>query len=553
MTNAPGTAYHQLVQLLAMLALAAVSVWSWAQHSHQITSDPGFRPDNEFAAAFVENLDTATIAVYPSLVRRAGRTAVSFASREQIVKALHDNGIATAIAKNRRIDLGQLRGRSQWEVFEFGEQHIAAALQDGPLDTDYRLVMEFLLPVSDQEIFAVHCYIFDQQGRSAFSFLLNAHHQSFVDARLSAEDSSEAARQALIQRATALGMAALQAQIERAKICGTHTAAPPVVPHSGLIDGFEGSLPAGADRFGNALGFITFSDGRSTVEISTTEAYPPLPPKVEKNAVLRMDMNVTGWAGAVHVFENDAVDQWVTHDWSGHQELSFWFYGNNSGTSMFIDVLDNRKPCSTVDDAERYYYEFTDDFSGWERVTVRFAQMLRKDIGNGAPHDGLNLSAVHGWAIGALQTSGPLTFYIDDVDVRKVSTRGTDYPINERPMYGGLEKTAAQKRADKQYIKTATRGGRSREEAAEVAAQAGWKVFYEGDTVTAIKRFNQAWLLDSTNQHALWGFAVICGDRNEFEQAVRFFRMAIANGPQNPNLKRDYEFALKQSTKFETE
>jgi hypothetical protein len=183
------------------------------------TPDPGFRPQSEYAPAFLESLDTATFVVHPSIVRRANRTAHSFASQAQIIDSLNTENIVTAVAGRRRIDLGRLlgTGSSQWEVFENDMQRVAEALPKQGSDAQYHLVMEFLLPVSDQQIFGVHCYVLDQQGQSAFSFLLNSHHQLFVDANLMAANSSEEARSNMLTRATQVGVTALEQQIENAR------------------------------------------------------------------------------------------------------------------------------------------------------------------------------------------------------------------------------------------------------------------------------------------------------------------------------------------------
>ena len=44
----------------------------------------------------------------------------------------------------------------------------------------------------------------------------------------------------------------------------------------------------------------------------------------------------------------------------------FWLYGNNTGGVIFVDILDNRNPGSTTDDAERFVYDINDDFDGWQ-------------------------------------------------------------------------------------------------------------------------------------------------------------------------------------------
>ena len=130
-----------------------------------------------------------------------------------------------------------------------------------------------------------------------------------------------------------------------------------------------------------------------------------------------MNVNVVSYAGLTHSFENAAVNQWVSQDWSAYAGISFWLYGNNSGTTLFVDVLDNRNPGSTKDDAERFSVDFKDNFSGWKQIEIPFDSLHRKEIGNGAPNDGLGLTEVHGWAFGAVTTPAPQIYYLDDVSL----------------------------------------------------------------------------------------------------------------------------------------
>ena len=188
-----------------------------------------------------------------------------------------------------------------------------------------------------------------------------------------------------------------------------------------IVDDFESGLASGTDADGNNIGFFTFSDG-SPVGISTTTAPPaPVPGAVVPNNVLQMDANVAVYGGFIHAFENEAVDTWVPQDWSAFEGLSFWLLGQGSGTTLFIDLLENRSPGSTTDDAERWTASFVDDFSGWRFLELPFADFVRKDIGNGAPNDGLTLTEVHGWALGALATPGAVTWYMDDVGLYGVA------------------------------------------------------------------------------------------------------------------------------------
>lgn len=187
------------------------------------------------------------------------------------------------------------------------------------------------------------------------------------------------------------------------------------------VDGFEGGLPAGIDGSnGILIGFSTFQ-GSGAVAIGTTSTPPaPVPGAAPGNRVLKLDVDTDSFAGFVHVFENAAVDRLAPRDWSSYDTLTFWLYGHDSGAEMYIDVLDNREPGSTGYPFELWTSTFVDDFSGWKVMSIAFADLTRKEIGNGAPNDGLGLTTAHGWALGTLATGGPRTYYVDDV--RVVST-----------------------------------------------------------------------------------------------------------------------------------
>lgn len=185
-----------------------------------------------------------------------------------------------------------------------------------------------------------------------------------------------------------------------------------------IIDDFESGLPTGTDGDGNDIGFVTFSDGTSSVSISTTDTPPvSVPGSPAGNTVLQADTNVIsgGYAGFIHLFENETVDTWTPQDWSSFAGIGFWLYGNNTGKTLFIDVLDNRNDGSTSDDAERWSVDMTDNFSGWQYIELPWEAFHRKEIGNGAPNDGFTLTQVHGWAFGVFSSGLSFTNYIDDV------------------------------------------------------------------------------------------------------------------------------------------
>jgi beta-glucanase (GH16 family) len=189
-----------------------------------------------------------------------------------------------------------------------------------------------------------------------------------------------------------------------------------VGPIDRVIDAFEAGLPSGTDPNGVPLGFFTFQGASSSAALATTTAPPAILPAVgTPNTVLQVDLNVTSFAGFVHNFSDSPPTAWTPQDWTHYEGFALWIYGAGSGATLFIDILDNRNPGSTRDDAERWTVAFADSFTGWRNLRFLFSSFARKDIGNGAPNDGLTLASVHGWAFGALGTGGPRRYFIDQV------------------------------------------------------------------------------------------------------------------------------------------
>ncbi|HPI91893.1 MAG TPA: hypothetical protein PK350_02095 [Deltaproteobacteria bacterium] len=111
--------------------------------------------------------------------------------------------------------------------------------------------------------------------------------------------------------------------------------------------------------------------------------------------------------------------------------------------------------------------------------------------------------------------------------------------LNELPMYGGIKKTSEQKDADQDYINTMVKACGSRERGAQEAAKRGWQAVYSGDLSTAMKRFNQAWLLDDKNAGAYWGFGVVLSMRGQEEQGMSMLKKAYDLAPDNARLIAD--------------
>jgi hypothetical protein len=76
-------------------------------------------------------------------------------------------------------------------------------------------------------------------------------------------------------------------------------------------------------------------------------------------------------------------------------------------------------------------------------------------------------------------------------------------PISQIPMYDGRKFTPEQRNANERFINGSIDEFGSLETASEAYVEFDWSYYREGDLATAMKRFNQAWLLDDKNPGAL--------------------------------------------------
>src|SRR5659263_21881 len=77
-------------------------------------------------------------------------------------------------------------------------------------------------------------------------------------------------------------------------------------------------------------------------------------------------------------------------------------------------------------------------------------------------------------------------------------------PNNNLPRYGNVKKNQKYIDIDNKFIDEVVKQFGSRKEAAKNSVGYGWDYFQRGDITNAMKRFNQAWLLDSTLIDTYW-------------------------------------------------
>jgi len=112
-------------------------------------------------------------------------------------------------------------------------------------------------------------------------------------------------------------------------------------------------------------------------------------------------------------------------------------------------------------------------------------------------------------------------------------------PNNNLPRYGNVKKNQKYIDADNKFIDEVIKQFGSRREAAKNSVGYGWDYFQRGDITNAMKRFNQAWLLDSTLNDTYWGFGAIMGQRKQFDQSIIFLKRYYDSNPDNEKIMTD--------------
>lgn len=120
--------------------------------------------------------------------------------------------------------------------------------------------------------------------------------------------------------------------------------------------------------------------------------------------------------------------------------------------------------------------------------------------------------------------------------------------INEIPEYGNQPKSPEMLQADQQFLNT-VKG--KEQQAFDHMMNVGWSFFKRGDIGTAIKRFNQAWLIDSTRYESYWGFAAAEGRLNNLETSKHYYEKALSHNGDTKILNPEYAIVLREQAKAE--
>ncbi|MET0500660.1 MAG: hypothetical protein ABW172_03965, partial [Candidatus Binatia bacterium] len=95
-------------------------------------------------------------------------------------------------------------------------------------------------------------------------------------------------------------------------------------------------------------------------------------------------------------------------------------------------------------------------------------------------------------------------------------------PTEKLPMFGqpGIARPDSLKKADEAFIRDATFRFGSRPAGSRALAEQGWASLRKGALDIAMRRFNEAWLLNPKNYQAFWGFGAVLSEQGKLAAAI---------------------------------
>jgi tetratricopeptide (TPR) repeat protein len=100
-------------------------------------------------------------------------------------------------------------------------------------------------------------------------------------------------------------------------------------------------------------------------------------------------------------------------------------------------------------------------------------------------------------------------------------------PDNLKPMYGEVAKNEEYQAIDQRFINECIQQFGTKDSAVTRYTNQAWRYFYNNDMATAMKRFNQVWLLNPEFPDAYFGFAALSEMKGYQAEADRLYQLGI--------------------------
>jgi hypothetical protein len=114
-------------------------------------------------------------------------------------------------------------------------------------------------------------------------------------------------------------------------------------------------------------------------------------------------------------------------------------------------------------------------------------------------------------------------------------------PIDQVPMYGGMDRAAnpTLKAGDEKLIADTTKHYGTRRKASMAFVNTAFNYYQQDNLDYAMRRFNQAWLIDPDNPEVYWGFSTVLHDKGEYCDGLRLLEIGVSKGPMQKGYMPD--------------
>ena len=114
-------------------------------------------------------------------------------------------------------------------------------------------------------------------------------------------------------------------------------------------------------------------------------------------------------------------------------------------------------------------------------------------------------------------------------------------PDNTKPMYGEVAKSEDYLKIDTDFKNESLEQFKTVDSAVSVQISQAWRHYYHNDLKTAMKRFNQAWLLNPEFPDSYFGFAALLASEGNVSESQRFFKLAEVRDKTKERAKECYQ------------
>jgi hypothetical protein len=133
------------------------------------------------------------------------------------------------------------------------------------------------------------------------------------------------------------------------------------------------------------------------------------------------------------------------------------------------------------------------------------------------------------------------SFWIILIAIGLSSCLNAQQPDNKKPMYGEVPKNEKFKKADEEFKEWCLGQFGTIDSAVQAHIAFGWEYFCYNDLETSMKRFNQAWLLDTECPDVYFAFSALMEAQGNTKEAERLDKIGHEKDVTKERAKVCYE------------